>query len=157
MNTDLLKELGLDKAANNVLKGKLLKRKMSIAYENYRVISPEIFERFDLQLKEKTYKKESTGQYTYTEKWQKLIFIKLSEYGQVPPPDCLMDLKKAKDFGCFDNFEVAKTIEVENYVDNTPRPDPIIFGLIDGCVDKFFITQWDDDVSIEDILNENEG
>jgi hypothetical protein len=62
-----------------------------------------------------------------------------------------MDLKKAKDMGCFDYFEVAKVETVE------VRPDPIIFGGIEGCDDKFFITQWDDDVSIEEILNENEG
>jgi hypothetical protein len=30
--------------------------------------------------------------------------------------------------------------------------DPIIFGKIDGCTDRFFIAQWDDDVKIEDIV-----
>ena len=33
------------------------------------------------------------------------------------------------------------------------RKDPIIFGKITGCTDLFFITQWYDDVSIEEILN----
>jgi hypothetical protein len=67
------------------------------------------------------------------------------------PTEKEVELRKAKGLECFDRFEVAKveTIEV--------RPDPIIFGLINDCVDKFFITQWDDDVKIEDILKQNEG
>lgn len=80
-----------------------------------------------------------------------LEIIALELYPEVPPPDCLLDLKKAKDLNIFDRFEVAKVQTVE------VRPDPIIFGLINGCVDKFFITQWDDDVKIEDILKQNEG
>ena len=81
----------------------------------------------------------------------KLSFVNLKEYPEVPPMDCLMDLKKAKDMECFDSFEVAKVETVD------VRPDPIIFGLINGCEDKFYITQWEHDVRIEDILKEGEG
>lgn len=169
MNTELLKELGLDTAAQKIDKGQNLKKKLAIAYEHYRFVSPDIFDRFQKQLCEKTKKVEvacpkcknhslkkkicgycqMTGAQSMT--YDKLAFVDIKDYPEVPPPDCLMDLKKAKDLKCFDKFEVAKVETVEI------RPDPIIFGLIDNCVDKFFVTQWDDDVKIEDILREGEG
>ncbi len=169
MNTELLKELGLDKAAEKIDKGQDLKRKLAVAYEHYRFVSPDVFDRFQKQLYEKTQKvevacpqcknispiKDSCGycQHTGAQSmtYDKLAFVKIEDYSEVPPMDCLMDLKKAKGFKCFDRFEVAKVETVE------VRPDPIILGLIDNCVDKFFVTQWDDDVKIEDILKEGEG
>jgi hypothetical protein len=51
----------------------------------------------------------------------------------------------------FDTYEIA---HIQSIVE---RKDPILFGCITGCADKFFIAQWDDDVKIEDIINENEG
>ena len=169
MNTELLKELGLDKAAQKIDNGQVLKRKLAIAYEHYRFVSPDIFKRFQEELYKKTEKViepcpkcqnedrarrtcdycQRTGARTMTH--DKLAFVDIKDYPEVPPPDCLMDLKKAKDLKCFDRFEVAKVETVE------VRPDPIIFGLIDNCVDKFFVTQWDDDVRIEDILRQGEG
>lgn len=168
MDTNMLKELGFDKAAETLGKKLDLKKKLALAYEHYRFVEPHIFQRFQEQVKAKTLKiKEvcpqcqnskrasecvycrGTGASVMTH--DKLIFMKLKDYPEVPPPDCLLDLKKAKEMGCFDSFEVAKVQTVE------VRPDPIIFGLIDNCEDKFFITQWDDDVKIEDILNESEG
>lgn len=143
-----LKELGLDAAANN-LQGKLaLKAKLLIAYEHYRFVEPHIFDRFGEELRKKTHRVDEYGR---NRRYDTLAFIPLNDYNEIPPPDCLMDLKAARDHKCFDHFEVAKieTVEV--------RPDPIIFGCIDGCRDKFFITQWDDDVKIEDILKESEG
>lgn len=147
MNTEFLNDLGLTKAAKSIENKVSLKKKLLIAYEHYRFVEPHIFERFQEQIKAKTLKKKDG----YYDSYDYLRFIKLEEYDQVPPMDCLLDLKKAKEFGCFDAFEVAKVETVEY------RKDPIIFGLINGCVDKFFITQWDDDVKIEDILKDNEG
>jgi hypothetical protein len=168
MNTELLKELGLTKAAEKLDKGRALKSKLAIAYEHYRFVEPHIVTRFQEQIHDKTKKIQEvcrqcknkhnvercswcrgTGAEHYTH--DKLSFILLEDYEEVPPPDCLLDLKKAKDMNCFDSFEVAKVETVE------VRPDPIIFGRINNCVDRFFITQWDDDVKIEDILKENEG
>lgn len=184
MTPELLKELGLDKASAKVEKKVTLKKKLAIAYEHFRFVEPHIFERFAAELKVKTkrilencpkchgkgkmkeqfdltdlstlsqqmkhcYYCQGTGARRMTE--DTLIFMKLADYPEVPPPDCLLDLKKAKDMQCFDEFEVAKVETIES------RPDPIIFGLINGCQDKFFITQWDDDVSIEEILKKNEG
>lgn len=190
MNAEMLKELGLDKASERLEQKQSLKDKLMVAYEHYRVVTPEIIERFQVALKEKTKsitstcyrcfgkgkeecfsgedketmikeaKKskikakdcgycQNTGAYSLV--YDTLVFVPLKEYPDSPPPDCLLDLRKAHEFKCFDEFEVAKVKTVEE------RPDPIIFGRITGSEDRFFVTQWDDDVRIEDILRENEG
>lgn len=157
MNVELLKELGMDSAAENLGQKLDLKKKLTIAYEHFRFVEPSILDRFEVALKAKTLTVVEHNKYQRTEKWRRLKFVELKDYKEIPPPDCLLDLKKAKDMGCFDRFVVAKVEEVTNFHDTTPTPDPIIFGQIDYCADMFFITQWDDDVKIEDILNANEG
>lgn len=169
MDAKMLKELGLDKAADTLEKKLTLKTKLAIAYEHFRFVEPHIFDRFQDEVKTKTLKihvvcpqcenlpgkKNNCGYCGRTGAQHMthdtLKFVDLKEYPEVPPMDCLMDLKKAKDMQCFDSFEVAKVETVD------VRPDPIIFGLIKGCVDKFYITQWENDCKIEDILKENEG
>ncbi len=144
---ELLKELGLEKASENV-QGKIdLSMKLTIAYEHYRVVTPKIIERFQDELKRKTKKKLSHGGISY----DRLAFVALKDYAEVPPEHALLALKEAKKRNCFDYFEVAKVETVEE------RPDPIIFGRVDKSPDRFFVTQWDDDVRIEDILRANEG
>lgn len=86
-----------------------------------------------------------------TQTYDTVKMTRLASYDKVPPMDCLMDLKKAKDLNCFDGYEVA---EVESVIE---KPDPIIFGKIIGCADLFFVTQWDNDIKIEDILKSHEG
>jgi hypothetical protein len=193
MNTAQLKELGFTKAAAKVDKAQDFKRKLAVAYEHHKVVTPQVWDRFQKALKAKTgkitnpcpkcfakgkedmfYRKDPNElkkmlklasrsnqkacecgycQGTGAERleYDRLVGYPIEEYSEVPPMDCLMDLKTAKDRNCFDTFEVAK---VESVVE---RPDPIIFGRIEGCPDRFFITQWDDDVSIEQILQENVG
>ena len=154
MNTvELLKELGLNKASEKVEKTGLLKNKLMVAYEHFRVVDPKIVERFQVELRKKTEKKNKTNGYTT---YDKLVFIPLKDYSEVPPQHALESLAHAKQFKAggvvlFDEFEVAKIETI------TERPDPIIFGRIDGSPDRFFVCQWDDDVKIEDILRENEG
>lgn len=157
MNVDLLKELGMEKAAAKLETAMDLKKKLLVAYEHFRFVSPEILNRFQTQLKEKSLRIERHNQYQTTEYWRQMQLTPLKDYKEIPPPDCLMDLKKAQGRKIFDSYEVATVVEVSHYTDTTPIPDPIIFGLIDGCQDKFFITQWDDDLKIEDILKESEG
>lgn len=169
MDVQTLKDLGLDLAASKLDAKLVLKKKLALAYEHYRFIEPHVFVRFQEEIKKKTLlvkvacplcknnqKARSTCYYCQTTGAQemvydKLVFNKLKDYPEVPPADCLLDLRKAKDLACFDEFEVGK-VEAQEV-----RPDPIIFGLINGCEDKFYITQWDDDVKIEDILNDGEG
>lgn len=152
MDTSLLKELGFKTAAEGLEFKKEQGRKMLVAYENYRFVTPEIFERFRKELRKKTEKQVSQGQgWGPVTTYDQLAFISIDKYSEVPPMEVLNAMKEAKERGCFDYFEVAKieTVEV--------RPDPILFGGIKGCKDKFFVAQWENDVKIEDILKDNEG
>jgi hypothetical protein len=81
-----------------------------------------------------------------TQVYDKLRFTKLEDSDKLPPEPCLYQLEVAVNRGCFDYFEVADIETIQE------RPDPIIFGCIKGCKDKFFVTQWDTDVDINDIL-----
>lgn len=157
MTPQLLKELGLETAGNNLDQKLTLKKKLTLAYEHFKVVTPSIFQRFNEEMKSKTLKVEQHDKYRRTERWRQLKFTALKDYKEVPPPDCLMDLKKAIDMKLFDNYTVATVEEVSTNYDTRPVPDPIIFGLINGSDDHFFITQWDDDLSIEEILKHNEG
>lgn len=144
-----LKELGLSQAAKNAETTMEFDRKVAIAYEHFRYVTPEKFEAFNDKLRKETWK--SRGSYDGGGTYDRLAFIKLENYNTIPPKEVLLSLKKAKELQCFDYFEIAKIESVE------VRPDPIMFGRINGCIDKFYVDQWDTDVKIEQILNSNEG
>jgi len=144
ITVERLKELGLEGAGNELQGLEEFKRKTAIAYEHFRFVTPEKINEFNARLKEKTYNKEK---YSY----DKLGFTALKSYTEIPPENVLNDLEESKKKNCFDSYEVAK---IESVVE---RPDPILFGRIDQCSDRFFVSQWDNDVAIEDILSENEG
>lgn len=147
MTAQELREVGMEEAANQLEAKMKLAKKMMIAYEHFRFVTPEITQRFQDALRKKTLKGDKYGNQTY----DTLKFQELKKYSKVPPKSVLNSIKKAMEMGCFDKYEVAsvETVEV--------RPDPIVFGVIDSCEDKFFIDQWDNDVKIEDILKESEG
>lgn len=128
-----LKRLGLDSASDKLVKAKELQRKLAIAYEHYRFVRQEKIDAFNVKL---------------SKDGKMLGFTSLKDYGQVPPDAVLEALEHAQSRECFDSFEVAHIVKV---------PDPILFGRINNCPDRFFISQWDDDVKIEDILTEREG
>lgn len=137
-----LEKAGLTGMAKTIKKLKEKKSKMLIAYENYRYVRPEKFQEFNDRLRKETFK-----DYTYS----RLRFTPLETYGKVPPMNVIELIEQANERGCFDKFEVA---DIESV---TELPDPIVFGVIEGCSDKFFISQWDDDVKIEDILSDVDG
>ena len=173
----MLREAGIDEAAN-LLENKIyLSKRMEVAYSHYKFIEPSILEKFCQQLKEKSYKRDSckhcngSGKSTIgflkkikncncckgdgwiSERYEKLILTDLKEYKDAPPMDCLLDLKRAKDMEyegkkVFDRFEIG---QIKEEIKANPKIDPVVFGIIDGCIDKFCITQWDDDVSFEQI------
>lgn len=183
MNAQELMDLGFKQAGHKLARKESMKKKMAIAYEHYRFVSEGIMNRFQNALKEKTYKKEtckycesmkelkkeerlvSSGLVYFSglgcmgcggsgiarETYDTLSFCSIGDYSQVPPQEVLDKVREAKNRRCFDSFEVAKVETVE------VRPDPIIFGRIEGCSDRFFVAQWENDVKIEDILKENEG
>lgn len=138
---DRLEKLGFKAASAKVKEMAVRKRKMAIAYENYRYVRPEKIAAFNAKLHDKTYNRKDRS-------YQTLDFTGIEYYQGAPPADVLSALEVAQDRQCFDQFEVA-------YIRNVK--DPILFGGIKGCTDKFYIAQWDNDVKIQDILKDNEG
>lgn len=141
---DRLEKLGFKVASSKVKELSIKKRKMAIAYEHYRFVRPEKITAFN----DKLMKESRRGM-----EYKTLAFTPVEQYEEVPPADVLDKLEvaqalKAGDCAVFDSFEVAHIVNVK---------DPILFGRIKGCSDRFFIAQWDDDVKIEDILKPNEG
>ena len=130
---ELLSKVGMTAAAEKVKRMRTARSKMAVAYEHYRYVKPEKLQAFQAKLAQQS---------------KRLEFIPLEKYEKVPPENVLKDLEKAIEVGCFDKFEVAEIRRVE---------DPLLFGVINGCHDMFFISQWDEDVKISDILKENEG
>lgn len=137
-----LEKLGFKKAAERAKKLEGKRKKLMIAYEFYRYVKREKINAFNQDLRKKTHNWDGVGGY------HTLDLVKIEDYESAPPTDVLDCLEAAKDHNCFDSFEVAYIKKVK---------DPLLFGVIEGCSDKFFIAQWDDDVSINDLLKENEG
>ena len=135
-----LKKLGFKKASEDLKQKKELQRKLSIAYEHFRYVRKEKIEAFNRKLE-----RERTDGFFF----KRLIFTSLGNYATIPPQNVLVELEKAQKIGCFDDFEIAQIERV--------KEDPILFGRVKGCSDRFFISQWDDDVKIEDILGADEG
>ena len=133
-----LEKLGFKAATENVTAAE----RMQHAYKMYLYVTEEDITAFDEKLKLETLKERPQAM-----QYKRLGFIPIEQYSEVPPADVLDAVEKAQADKCFDTFEVAK-IEWHKEV-----KDPIVFGRIFGCSDRFFIAQWDDDVKIEDILD----
>jgi len=147
VSTVKLKELGFDKAASDIDAGVEYKRKVTIATENFRYVTPDQFTAFNQKLRRDTEKGDSRHGRTYDQ----LVCIPIDAYPEVPPANVLNDLAQATEKNCFDTFEIAKIESIQEL------PDPILFGRIKGCANRFFISQWDNDVKISDIIGDNEG
>lgn len=140
-----LEALGFTGLSNKLTIAKQRKRKLALAYELYRFVRQEHVDRFNAELKKKTQKKGSNG---WGSDYQTLAFTPIDRYDKCPPESVLASLETAQGHKIFDAFEVAHIVNVK---------DPIIFGRITGCPDRFFIDQWDNDVTIKDLLRDNEG
>lgn len=139
-----LAELGFKGLSEQLKVAKERKRKLALAYEHYRFVRQEHIDAFNAKLKEKTRK----GKGPYDSSWQELKMTPIDQYDKVPPENVLDSLQKAQEHKIFDRYEVAHIVNVK---------DPILFGRIAGCPDRFFIDQWDQDVTIKDLLKDNEG
>lgn len=135
--TEELKKLGFTTAVKKLD----LAQKMKIAYGKYGFVTQEKINIFNDKLRKETLKEDSMSR-----TFKRLVFIDVSNYAEIPPPHVLRNLKEAISDGCFDKFEIAKIEWIKEI------KDPILFGRIEGCNDRFFIAQWDDDVKVEDIL-----
>ncbi len=116
-------------------------QKMAIAYAKYGFITQDKVDKFNEKLIKETLTQDKTAR-TY----KRLQFTSIENYGKVPPLEVLYRIESAVKDAIFDNFEIATIQWVKEVI------DPIVFGRIDGCPDRFFIAQWDDDVRIEDIV-----
>lgn len=139
---DRLAQLGFTASAKKIKGLKDRQRKLALAYEFYKFVRPEIVDKFNTALRKKSYDWDKRGGYHVLE------FVPVAAYDGVPPPEVLTEMEKAVERKCFDSYEVAYIRKVE---------DPLLFGCVAGCEDKFFIGQWDTDVSIDQLLKENEG
>jgi hypothetical protein len=134
---DKLRSLGLKAAVGKIEQA----AKMKFAYEKYLFVSTERVSAFNEKLKNETIREDETSYH-----FKHLKFIPLENYTEIPAAHVLEALESAQKDCCFDAYEVAKIEWVEQI------KDPIVFGTINGCTDKFFIAQWDDDVSIDDLM-----
>ena len=148
MNTKEIKELGFKKVADKVEAEQELNRKLSTAYLNFKICKEEHIKAFNEKLKTRTLKTEGTQGHNLTEHYEKLVEIKVEDYDALPPENVLEAMKKAKALNCFDSFEIAKIESVKEY------KDPILFGRIHGCTDRFYIAEWDNDIKIQDLIGE---
>lgn len=143
---DRLEALGFKRAATVVKEISARKRKLALAYEHYRFVRPELIDEFNYKLKQKTLGSSKADPLDQT--YQELAFCNIADYEGTPPAEVLDALEIAQGRKCFDSYEIG-------YIRNVK--DPLLFGRINRCGDRFFIAQWDDDVKIEDILKANEG
>lgn len=132
-----LEKLGLKGAAKKLD----MARKLSVAYAKYGYVSQEKVDRFNEKLRAETLTEDKNAR-----SYKRLLFTPLDGYHKIPPQDVLNRLESAMDDAVFDRFEIATIQWIKEII------DPILFGRIDGCPDRFFIAQWDDDVKIEDIV-----
>ena len=140
---DRVEKLGLNKASGDLKESAERMRKLHIAYQSFKWIRKENIDKFNEHLK-KTTDKSDESYYRY----DKLAFIKTADYPGIPPEPVLAEMEKAQKLECFDYMEVCKIESVQEV------KDPIVFGCVEGCTDKFFVAQWGDDVKVEDILSE---
>jgi len=129
--------------------------RLAQAYEHYRFVSEEKIKEFQARLKQKTLRGiggpgHGSVPHLY-ETYDQLKFTDATQYPEMPPPEAMQQVKHAAERQIFNTFEVAKIESVMEY------KDPIVFGRIIGCPDRFYICQWDNDVKIDDLIGQNEG
>lgn len=146
VNVEKLEKLGFTTATNKIKEIKDLNRKMVVAYEHFRYVTPDRIDIFNENLKRETLREDKSAYH-----YKQLIFVSLADYPKVPPMEVLDKIEQAQELKCFDYFEIAKIEAI------TEQKDPIIFGRINKCPDRFFIAQWDNDVKIDQIISNNEG
>lgn len=128
----LLKELGFSKVADKVSEfAKIRSKENMAAVCGYTKISYEDFKKASDELTQKT-------RYSL-----QLSLTSVSTYEGVPPRYVLDEMKKAKQTDIFDSFSIIAVQKV---------PDPILVGQINGSKDMFFIAEWGDDISLQELV-----
>lgn len=148
---ELLEAAGFETALANTKT--LLERaaRLAQAYEHYRYVKSAAITAFQAKLKATSLTMTGKAGSNLRHHYDELAFTPVKEYPSAPPAEVLGAVKEAQDRAIFDTLEVAHVESVNEY------KDPIVFGRITGCDDRFFIAQWGDDVSIEQLLGTHEG
>lgn len=146
VQSDLARKAGFEAAADKFDLIADRQRRLVQAYEFYRYVSKAKIEAFQARLKDSTIKIDG-----YTTTFDQLVFEPVEKYAGMPPKDVLEAVSVAKERGIFDVLEVA-SIQTQRVV-----ADPIVFGRITGCPDRFFVAQWGDDVKLTDLIGEHDG
>lgn len=143
---DLAREAGFESAADQAATNLDRAGRLAQAYEHYRFVTKERIDQFNQDLRKATQKDDK-----YSTTYDTMELTAVRDYHSIPPTDVLKALIEAKARNIFDTYEVAwiKTVREVH--------DPLLFGLVEGCTDRFFIAQWGDDVKITDLLAEHEG
>ena len=141
IDTERLSKLGLKGAAKRIEDFRERARKLDIAYKHFRYITPAKLLAFNEKLKKETLKEDKNSA-----RYKHLAFISIEQFNAIPPEETLQKIEQAIEKDCFDSFEICK-VEWKEEI-----KDPIVFGVINGCPDKFFVSQWDDDIKVDDIL-----
>lgn len=139
-------------------------RKLAVAYEHYRYVTEEQIQAFNERLMKETGKPKTREDahraarphifHSYEKVADQLVMVEIAKYKGLPPREVIQKVKEATARGCFDGMEVAEIAPVSTQV---KLPDPIVFGRVEGCGDRFFIAEWGSDVSISDLIGETEG
>ena len=125
----LLKELGMNTIAEDLLKKKRGRERLLKAVELYRYATGEDIDDYNKDIQQHG---------------KELVIVEVKDYKKLPPDHVLESLKAAQGQDLFDTVHIAYIRKMK---------DPILFGKIKAFKNLFFfIAQWGDDVSFEDIL-----
>ena len=140
--TATLQRLGLTAAATLVERQQLAVDKWATAYAHFRFVTPAQVRAFEAKC---WGEHKQVGSTTHT---KNLVFTALKDYPTIPPKEALHALEAAQALKVFDTFEIAHIEWVVRV------PDPILFGCITGCPDRFVIGSWGNDISVEELVGE---
>jgi len=142
VTVERMKKAGLIKVSEDLEKAEEAQLKLEIAHEHYPVvIDQKKIDEFNQRLREKTLVSEN-----FTETYDQLVFESLDTTEVIPPEDVLDRIEKAQELKCFDRIEIGRVKSVVKV------KDPIVLGTIEGYPKKFFIGQWDNDITLDDLI-----
>lgn len=154
------REAGFDSAAADLELKAALATKLAKAYEHFRYVSKEAVAEFQKKTLERTERNATSEDQRrlnnpYVSRIaDQLVFCRMETYKGLPPADVLKRVSEVKAMGIFDAYEVA---EIQPVATQQKLPDPIVFGLVNGCTDRFYVAEWGEDVSINDLLGKHDG
>jgi hypothetical protein len=123
-----------------------IKIRIDIAHSRYPYVTQDRVNDFTNRLEKSTEKKVDGMIHYQTLKW-----MPIEEYTEIPPIYAMEAVHKAQKTNIFDWFELVKPIWKQKPEEKVI--DPIVFGRINSCSDRFYITQWDDDIAINDFFD----